>query len=403
MPYPTLQTVLGIGLESPTAPGTPVPATDWIPVANAPKPSDKLKMDLDNAWRGSAGVDYGTVPGVWNTDFAYDSYVYADTVGYALAGVLGDVAYTGGTNAGSSTTTTGALTAGTSNVVPVTAATGIVAGTVIAIDTTTSLELATVLSVASLNVTLTRPVQLTHASGVTVQPVTAPFTNTFSLYNGGNFQPPTYTLTDWYAANGRQYPGAVFSGVDFKLSGDGLLSANATTSAMPSVSLAGAKPTASYTQVKPLSGWQGVAQIGGVATGNVLSADISLKRKLDLLHPVNGVQAPSSIWAAGLQVTGKLSLLVNTTTNDELNYYLANTQPSLDLNWAVGAGATAVQVDWHMNNPAFTVADLDRTKDELLVDVTFTALLNSTDAGASGGYSPIKVTVKNALPPRRYK
>jgi hypothetical protein len=401
MPYPTLQTVVGLGLEAQA--GTAASATGWIPVASAPKPSDKLKYDQDKGWRGSAGTDYDFIPGVWNTEYSLDTYVFPDTIGYILAGVLGDVAYSGGTNAGSSTTTTAALTAGTSTVVAVTSATGITAGTVLAIDTAATQELATVLSVASNNVTLTKAVQLNHASGVTVQPVTAPFTSTFSLYNGGNFQPPTYTITDWYAANGRQYPGAVFSGVDFKMSGDGLLSASATATAMPSASLAGAKPVASYTQVKPLTGWQGVAKIGGSATGTVLSCDLSVKRKVAPIWVVNGVQTPANIWAADLQVTGKLSLLVNDTTDTALNYYLNNTQPSLDLNWAVGSGATAVGVDWNMNNAAFTVADIDRSKEQVLVDASFTAKFNTTNAGASGGYSPISVVVKNAVSPRTYK
>lgn len=400
MPYPTLATVLGLGLE--TTAGTAAAATGWIPVDGAPKPVDKLKYDQDKGWRGSAGVDYGYIPGVYNTDYSFTTYVFPDSVGYLLAGMLGDVSYTGGTNAGASTTTTGALVGGTTAVVPVTSATGITAGTVIAIDTAAPLELATVLSVASLNVTLTKPVQLSHASGVTVQPVTAPFTSAFSLYNGGNMQPPTYTITDWYGANGRQYPGGVFSGIDFKLSGDGLLTAAATMMAMPSVSLAGIKPTPSYTQLKPLTGWQGVAQLAGT-TGTVVSADVSIKRKVAPIFVVNGIQAPANIWSADLAVTGKLSLLVNDPNDVALGYFLNNTQPTLDLNWAVGTGATAVQVDWHINQAAFTVADYDRSKEHLMLDVTFTAVFNTTDAGASGGFSPIKVNVKNAVPPRTYK
>lgn len=401
MPYPTLQTVVGLGLES--TPNTTVAATNWIPVASAPKPSDKLKMDADKAWRGSAGVDYGLIAGVYNTEYSFDSYVFPDTVGFPLAGVLGDVAYTGGTNSGTPTTTTGALVAGTSNVVPVTSATGIVTGTVIAIDTAANLELATVLSVAANNVTLTQPVQLAHNSGVAVQPVTAPFTSTFSLYNGGNFQPPTYTITDWYAANGRQYGGTAFTGVSFKLNGDGLLSYSATAMAFPSASLAGAKPAASYTQVKPLTGWQGVAQIAGTSNATVLSCDVDLKRKVTAIHPIAGQQKPSNLWAADLAATGKLSLLVNDTSDTALNYYLNNTQPSLDLNWSIGSGATATQVKFHMTNAGFTVADIDRSKDYVVIDTTFTALFNATDVGLSGGYSPIKVTVQNAVAPRTYK
>ena len=55
----------------------------------------------------------------------------------------------------------------------------------------------------------------------------APFTHTISLKNasttGADAQPISYTLTDFYAAENRQYPACQFSDFSLKFSADGML------------------------------------------------------------------------------------------------------------------------------------------------------------------------------------
>lgn len=316
MALPVLQTLVGIAKE--TTYGTAVPATAFLPVSSAPKTDDKLKLDEDKAWRGSMGVDYGFQPGIYDTSLSLSSYVFPDTVGWALAGVLGDV------------TTTGA---------------------------------------------------------------TAPFTHTFSLYNGTNGQPKSYTLTDWYVANGRQYPGAVFNACSFKISGDGLISYDMGVDALPSVSLANTKPTSSFTTVTPLSGWQGQVQIGGVASTAVLSFECDIKRKTTAIHSISGQQGAQSVFAADLSVSGKMDVVM--TDDSQLLNYLNNSQPSLDVNYAIGAGASAQQFKLHMSKAAYTAATVDRSKEFVQLSISYTAVFNSTDIGTSGGFSPIKATLQN--------
>lgn len=401
MPLPVLKTVVGLGLEPAGSYGTPATASAWIPVSGAPKPSDKQAMDEDKAWRGSMGMDYGFQPGIYNTEYGYDSYVFPDTVGWALAGVLGDVTYSGGTNTGTSTTATGPMAAGVTNSFTVASGSGIAAGTVLAIDTGTNQELATCATATTgTSVVLTAPVQLTHTSGVTIQPVTGPFTASMALYNGTTGQPPSYTVTDWYSANGRQYPGCVFSGASFKFAGSGLISYSASLVGLPSVSLNGTKPQASYTSVRPLSGWLGVVQIGGTTVKTVLDLSVDLKRKAAPINPITGQQAPTSIFAADLSVSGKTTLVMN--DDSALLDYLNNTQPPIDINYQVGAGSSATQFRLHLNQAAYTATEIDRSKDFVQTSVTFTAVLNSTDAGLSGGYSPLKATLLNNVAPRTY-
>lgn len=316
MALPVLQTLVGIAKEATY--GTAVAPTAFIPVASAPKTTDKLKLDEDKAWRGSMGVDYGFQPGIYDTNVSLSSYVFPDTVGWALAGVLGDV------------TTTGS---------------------------------------------------------------TGPFTHTFSLYNGTNGQPKSYTLTDWYVADGRQYPGAVFNDCSFKISGDGLISYDMALDALPSVSLANTKPTSSFTSVTPLSGWQGAVQIGGVSSVAVLSFECDIKRKTTPIHTISGQQGAQVVFAADLGVSGKLDVVMD---NDaQLLNYLNNSQPSLDVNYSIGSGASLQQFKLHMTKAAYTAATVDRSKEYVQLSINYTAVFNSTDVGTSGGFSPIKVTLQN--------
>lgn len=397
MALPVLQSLVGIAKESTY--GTPATATAFIPVDSAPKTTDKLKMDEDKAWRGAMGVDYGFQPGIYDTQMSLSSYVFPDTVGWALAGVLGDVVTSGGTNAGSSTTTTGATTVG-ATVIPVTSATGITTGTVLSVDTGANNELCTVASVASLNVTVTSALKIAHTSGAAVQPVVAPFTHGMSLYNGTNGQPKSYTVTDWYVANGRQYPGAVFNDCSFKISGDGLISYTMGIDALPSVSLGGTKPTSSFTTVTPLSGWQGAVQIGGVSSTAVLSFECNMKRKVSPIHTIAGQQGAQSVFAADLNVSGKLDVVM--TDDSQLLNYLNNSQPALDVNYSIGSGANAQQFKLHMSKAAYTAATVDRSKEFVQLSITYTAVFNTTDIGASGGFSPVKATIQNAVTPGTY-
>ena len=82
--------------------------------------------------------------------------------------------------------------------------------------------------------------------------------------------------------------------------------------------------------------------------------------------------------------------------NTELTRYLTNTQPAIVLNWAYGAGATAVQIQATITKGAYTAAVIERGDDFVKITVDINAQGNTTDAGSSGGYSNIKWVLQNA-------
>ncbi|MFE9372248.1 phage tail tube protein [Streptomyces sp. NPDC006711] len=321
MPQPTFRSFLGIGKEATF--GTAVPATTFIPVKSM-KPKDKQEF-LDDAGRRGAMVDsYGKIAGVLSSEYDFDGDVFPDTIGFPLAGVLGDVATTG---------------------------------------------------------------------------ASAPYTHTMAVLNTGTGQPPSYTLSDYYTITTRQYAGVKFSEVGLKFSGDGLLTYSAKAVALGSATASA--PTPSYTAVTPLAGWVGAVSIGGSSNLTLIDGECTIKRSVDVISTVDGTQAPYALWSGPVSVSGKLTMVMEDDT--QLLNYLNNSQPSLDINYSQGAGAAAVQVKLHMTKAAFTTADIDRGKDYIALSVDYEAVANTTDVGASSGYSPLKVTLQNALATGTYK
>lgn len=227
----------------------------------------------------------------------------------------------------------------------------------------------------------------------------APFTHSAAVLNSGTGQPPSYTLSDYYTINTRQFPGLRFSELGIKFSGDGMLTYSAKATSLASVTTT--KPTSNYTAVQPLAGWVGAVSIGGSAAAFVVDGECTMKRSITVVHTADGTQAPYALWAGPVEASGKLTLVMEDDTQ-YLNY-LNNSKPSLDINYQQGAGAAAVQVKLHMTKAAFTNAQISRGKDYIELSVDYDALANTTDIGASGGYSPIKVTLQNAVASGTYK
>ena len=108
---------------------------------------------------------------------------------------------------------------------------------------------------------------------------------------------------------------------------------------------------------------------------------------------VNGTQAPAEIFMGPLTVTWKINGLAD-AADTLLLEMLNNTQPSVDLTMTQSTSAI-LQV--HSTQVAFTAAPFKNDKEVIEIDATGTAIANTTDIGASGGYSPVKVTLTNAV------
>jgi hypothetical protein len=322
----SVRSYLGIAKEATR--GTAVAPTDFIPVMkDALKPVDIVDPLYDTGLRGSNVLNYNYIPGRTRSTVDFGGAVFADTVGYAIAGVLGSVATTGST---------------------------------------------------------------------------APFTHTISLFNslvsGGDVQPISYTLTDFYAVDVRSYPGCQFSDFSLKFNADGMLEYDTKSTGFQSETVS--DPTPTFSTVLPTPVWRGTVSIGGSAVSTAMTGNIDMTRPATPIYGISNTQDPYQVFLGPLEVTGKITFVMD--NDSQLLNFLNNSQPALVFNWAYGAGATAVQIQATLTKGAYTTGVIERGEDFVQVTVDINAQSNTTDAGSSGGFSPIKWVLQNAKPSGTY-
>jgi hypothetical protein len=224
----------------------------------------------------------------------------------------------------------------------------------------------------------------------------APFTHTISLKNSlaasADVQPLSYTLTDFYVAGVRQYPAQQFHDFSLKFNADGMLEFDAKSTG--DLSNTTTAPTPTFSTLLPTPVWQGTVSIGGSTVSNALTGSIAMKRPVTPIYGISQTQDPFNVFVGALDVTGDIEFIMEADT--ELTRYLTNTQPAIVLNWAYGAGASAIQIQATLTKGAYTAASYDRGDDFVKISVSINGLGNTTDAGASGGFAPIKWVLQNA-------
>jgi hypothetical protein len=316
----SVRSYLGIAKEA--TKGTVVAPTDFIPASkDSIKPQDIVDSLFDQGVRGSNVMNYNRIAGRKRSTFDFGGSVFADTIGYAITGVMGSVATTGST---------------------------------------------------------------------------APYTHTISLKNSlaadTDTQPISYTLTDFYAVAVRSYPGCQFSDFSLKFNADGMLEYDAKTTGYSSSVVSA--PTPTFSAVLPTPVWQGTVSIGGSAVSNSMEGNIDMKRAATAIYGISQTQDPYQVFLGALEVTGSIKFVMENDT--QLTNFLTNVQPAIVLNWAYGTGATAVQIQATITKGAYTSAVIERGDDFVTVTIELDGQGNTTDAGSTAGFAPIKWVLQNA-------
>lgn len=225
----------------------------------------------------------------------------------------------------------------------------------------------------------------------------APYTHTVSLKNasttGADAQPTAFTLTDFYAANVRAYAGCQIHDLNLSFTAEGLLDYDAKATGWASATAS--TPTPSFSTVLPTPVWQATVSVGGSTVANAVEGSLNMTRTVTPIYGISNTQNPFSIFVGALEVTGNLKFVMESDT--ELTRFLSNTQPAIVLNWTNGSGSTATQIQATLTKGAYTAAVIERSKDFVEVMVTLNGQANTTDAGSSGGYAPIKWVLQNAI------
>jgi hypothetical protein len=402
-----------VGIAGETVQGTPVAMTATVLVDDV-KPKDNPTFLDDKSWRGSMATDaFAKIAGVKSAELELGGPAYGDGLTFFLRNILGDRSAVGTSTGSGGTTLAASASVGATSI---SATATIPAATVIQIGTGATAEIFTTgtpTGAGPYTIPLATPtggLAYSHASAQAVQPVTGPYTHAYSLLNSGTGQPISHTITHFLgptaASGARQYPGSCFSEVGLKWNAESeLLTWSGKATSYPSVVL-GSAPTASPSTSLPVASWRMLVGIGGPASGGTLvntstDGELTITRELSPYYTTNGSQSPYIIQRGGLSVAGKLNFVA--ADESPLLYMLNNTQPSLQLlldNGLTGTNKVTFQID--VGIAAFTEVEPDGSKAAVEYGSSFTAVLNTTNAGGSGGYSPCKVSVTNNVAPGTY-
>lgn len=402
--YPAAKQFFGIGKEA--TPGTVVLPATTFPVAKG-EPDDKPTFVTDTAFRGAMAADYNEIKVSQIADFAMNGPVFLDAVGHALLNVMGDYTATG-TSPTSATTVALATSVGATSFT-VGAIGSIIIGSVLQFGNaalgTAPTEILVVTNVAGSVVTFANtPLRFAHTTNAAVAIVTAPFTHVFSLLNSGNGQPPTHTVTHYQgisaSTGARQYGYWCGSALNFSMDAEQLFTHDVSGTGVLGV-IAGSPPTNTISGALPQPSWRFQVGVGGVASGGTLAANIqgakiNIARTVKPWFLLNGQADPGIIARGPLGVEGSFSVLAQDET--PLTTLLANNALQLQVTMTNGlAGANLLAVTYDIQTAVYNKATLT-DNDHLFYDVGFRCVANTTNVGFSGGFSPLKVTVQNAIP-----
>lgn len=223
-----------------------------------------------------------------------------------------------------------------------------------------------------------------------------PYIHTMSLLNGGasNGQPTSYTLTDYTGIGthgGRAWPGQVFESLMLKWTADGLFMYEAKSKGWLSTPLA-ATPAAAPSVIEAGPGWKIAPTLAAAPVVDMPNAEITITRKIQVIDTSDGTQNPYFIRAGKVGVAFKFSRVA--ADESALTKYLTNVIEAFVA--TLNKGTTDI-VSFQITKAAYKVAKRNLSKEAVEFDVEGISLGSTADAGASGGYSPIKVTITNSV------
>lgn len=307
-----LARLLKLGLAKEATPGTWLAPVRSIPVL-APKPEDLTAELRDESFKGNDVILQGIYGGPITSAIGYQiPHLYPDVLGDHLRAIVGPDTLTAGISTTLSATTVAGATA-------ITTAVSIPSGSTIQIDTAGVQEWfvsGTPTGVGPFTIPVTtgmgaggNSLKYGHTSGVAVISQ-----STHSFAQDHRAAPvPTYSLTQANTVDLRGYAGCVESDLAINIDPKAAITADASWLGFPSAVVAG--PSAPFSTVQPMLGWQWGLTVGGVASTRGLSAAYKLKRACEPIQASNGLQTPREFFADSIECDVKMKAIFENTTD----------------------------------------------------------------------------------------
>jgi hypothetical protein len=216
------------------------------------------------------------------------------------------------------------------------------------------------------------------------------------LNNTSGSQPPSVSIQDFDGANAFQMLAAQLADLTITYGADKAAEWTAKFVGNPYTSISA--PTATFgTTDRAVPGWNVAVSIAGTSVAYVQEGEIKIDRKAAPIFTA-GTQAPRVNFAGPAEVSGRLLCVIESTSE-----IFSNASSGYALSRSPQALVTTLTDTSSSHTIAFTSTSCQfqdvkrlRGKDFVEVEVNFTANASTTDA-VSGGYSPIKAVVTNAI------
>lgn len=208
----------------------------------------------------------------------------------------------------------------------------------------------------------------------TVTGTASPYTHTFSLAA----TPPSYTLSDYYVAGARQWPGSRLTGLTIKFTPDAGVTYTAKWLAWPSATYT--VETTTYETTPFLLGWEAALTLAGSSDPVLESLTLDLTRaKSQSLFAANNTQNPYNTFVGPMQAKWTLGFYMQGDTE----YAYALSQATQTVSVAITEPSSGPVLTLSSHAVQFTKPTIDRGKEYVLVDISGEAVYNSTDAGVA--------------------
>jgi hypothetical protein len=150
--------------------------------------------------------------------------------------------------------------------------------------------------------------------------------------------------------------------------------------------------TPSFSTVPAFDHSQTVVKIGGSAIGEVESFELTYKNGLEMVHALGSVEPSYASISGGSEVSGKIEVYLDTTTNTRLTNYVAGTAESIEIICTgaatIGTGAHYV-LDITIPKAFYTAVTAPITNSHNLLTIEFNGVYDTATSKLLG------VTVTN--------
>lgn len=205
----------------------------------------------------------------------------------------------------------------------------------------------------------------------TVTGTGAPYTHTF----GTAITPPSYTLSDYYVASARQWPGSRCDELTLKFSPEAGLTYTARYLGFPSATYT-AETTFTFGTNPFLLGWQAALKIAGAADTQLDTFSLQFKRvKSAPIFSAASSKTPYDIFIGPLKAMWTLGFYM--TADTEYAYALSQQTQSVEV--VVTQASSGDSLTLTSSAVQFTKPTIDRGKDWVQVELDGEGTYNATD------------------------